>query len=230
MVSRVATVVTGALAMLWSTAYGGTVWVPGMSGSIEVSVTSYQAQRFSTIMRQQYDFSCGSAAVASLLTYHYQDPVSEQDVFNGMLELADVDKVRREGFSMLDMKRFLEHRGYVADGFRMPLKGLREQIRLPAIALVTLEGYRHFVVIKGISDDSVLVGDPARGIKEYARVTFERQWDGAAFVIRSHLAQGRSSFYQAGDWPPLAKAPFSAAEEGPGIGHSMPYWPSSREW
>lgn len=218
--------------MLWSTAYayGGTVWVPGMSGSIEVSVTSYQAQRFSTIMRQQYDFSCGSAAVASLLTFHYQDPVSEQDVFNGMLELADVDKVRREGFSMLDMKRFLEHRGYVADGFRMPLKGLREQIRLPAIALVTLEGYRHFVVIKGISDDSVLVGDPARGIKEYDRATFEQQWDGAAFVIRSHLAQGRSTFLPADDWPAVARAPLSAAQDGPFIGHSMPYWPSSREW
>src|SRR5690554_8092516 len=97
-------------------------------------------------MRQQYDFSCGSAALASLLSFHYDRPVTEQEVFANMLALADQDKVRQQGFSMLDMKRYLEAEGYQADGFRMPLAGIRDQVRVPVIALVTLGGYRHFVV------------------------------------------------------------------------------------
>lgn len=231
MVSKVfAGAAVGALLALWPLAQAGTVTVPGFAGGIEVAITSFQAQRFNLVMRQQYDFSCGSAALASLLTYHYDDPVSEQDVFMGMFEVADIDKVRQEGFSMLDMKRYLEQRGYQADGFRMPLEGLRSRVRLPVIVLVSFEGYRHFVVVKGISETSVLVGDPARGLQEYSRAEFEADWDGAAFVIRSHLAQGRSSFLLAGEWSGVARAPLASAQERVTIGHSLPYWPSSREW
>lgn len=157
----------------WPPAEAGTVSVPGLAGGLEVSVTSFQARRFSSVLRQQYDFSCGSAALASLLSYHYGDLVSEQDVFSGMLARADLEKVRREGFSMLDMKRYLEHRGYQADGFRLPLAPLRTDVRLPVIALLTLDGYRHFVIIKGISPTDVLVGDPARGLKVFPREQFQ---------------------------------------------------------
>ncbi|MHA7808660.1 MAG: C39 family peptidase [Marinobacter adhaerens] len=216
--------------VFWPTAFAGTVMVPGLGGGIEVSVSSFQERKFSSVFRQQYDYSCGSAALASLLTYHYGDEVSEQAVFSGMFAVADHDKVRREGFSMLDMKRYLQTRGYQADGFRMPLEGLRDKVRLPVIVLITVDGFRHFVIIKGISAEEVLVGDPARGLKAYTRERFERLWDGAAFVIRSHLAQGRDNFLPEDRWPDLARAPLSSVKEGPPVGHTLPYWPSSGEW
>lgn len=218
------------ICLLWSTGFAGTVLVPGAGGGLEVSVTSFQDQRFAQLYRQQYDFSCGSAALASLLSYHYERPVTEQDVFASMLALADPDKVRREGFSMLDMKRYLEAEGYKADGFRMPLDGLREQVRVPVIALVTLGGYRHFVVIKGISEHEVLVGDPARGLKAYSRTEFEQHWDGSSFVIRSHLEQGRATFLARSDWPGLARAPLFKGLQSPALGHTLPHWPSTQEW
>ena len=216
--------------VLWSTAFAGTVTLPGLAGELSVDVSSFREQRFSSVMQQQYDYSCGSAAIASLLTYHYSHDVSEQEVFSGMFALADPEKVRKEGFSMLDMKRFLASKGYQADGFRMPLSGIREQVSLPVIVLMNLEGFRHFVVIKGISDDEVLVGDPARGLKAYSRAEFEGYWDGAAFVIRSHVKQGRSTFLAAGDWPQVVRAPLNKGQDGPSLGHTLPYWPSSREW
>lgn len=217
--------------LLWSTGFAGTVLVPGAGGNIAVTVSSFQDQRFSRLYRQQYDFSCGSAALATLLSYHYDRPVTEHEVFTNMLALADQEKVRRDGFSMLDMKRYLELEGYQADGFRMPLAGLREQVRVPVIALVTLGGYRHFVVIKGISEQEVLVGDPARGLKAYSRSEFEEHWDGSAFVIRSHLQQGRASFLAQEDWPGLARAPLFKGLQGPGLGHStLPHFPSTQEW
>ncbi|WP_298449438.1 C39 family peptidase [uncultured Marinobacter sp.] len=217
-------------AMLWSTAFAGTVMLPGMGGGVEMEVRSFKAQRFSSVIQQQYDFSCGSAAIASLLSYHYGHEVTEQEVFSGMFSLADPEKVRREGFSMLDMKRFLKAEGFKADGFRMPLAGLREKVRLPVIALVNLEGFKHFVVIKGISEDEVFVGDPARGLKAYPRAEFESYWNGAAFVIRSHVEQGRSTFLADGSWPTIVRAPLFKGQEGPSLGHTLPYWPSSREW
>ncbi|GGE52773.1 hypothetical protein GCM10011533_01530 [Streptosporangium jomthongense] len=217
-------------AMLWSTAFAGTVMLPGLNGGLQLEVRSFKEQRFSSVMQQQYDFSCGSAAIASLLTYHYDNEVTEQEVFSGMFSLADPEKVRKEGFSMLDMKRFLESEGYQADGFRMPLTGLRDKVRLPVIVLLNLNGFRHFVVIKGISEDEVFVGDPARGLKAYSRAEFEEYWNGAAFVIRSNIQQGRSRFLTDGNWPQIVRAPLFKAQEGPSLGHTLPYWPSTREW
>ncbi|HLV78198.1 MAG TPA: C39 family peptidase [Marinobacter sp.] len=214
-----------------ASAVAGTVLVPaGPGGDIAVAVSSYQEQRFSEVFRQEYDFSCGSAALASLLSFHYGRDITEHDVFEGMWGLADQNKVRQEGFSMLDMKRYLESEGYVADGFRLPLAQLREQVRVPVIALVTLGGYRHFVIIKGISEHEVLVGDPARGLKAYRWSEFQANWDGAAFVIRSHLDLGRAGFLADRHWPGLARAPLFKGLGSPALGHTLPHWPSWQDW
>ncbi|GGY84264.1 C39 family peptidase [Marinobacter zhanjiangensis] len=228
---RCAVLATGLMCSLfWPQAQAGSVTVPGIGGDLSIPVESYREKTFSEVIRQQYDFSCGSAALASLLSYHYGHEVSEQEVFRSMFAMADEQKVRREGFSMLDMKRYLAMEGYQADGFRMPLAGLREQVRLPVIVLIDIRGFRHFVVIKGISDQEVLVGDPARGLKAYSHREFEEYWNGTAFVIRSHLREGRASFMSDGNWPSLARAPLGKGlRDLPGA-HNLPYWPSSREW
>lgn len=220
-----------ATSLLWSTVFAGSVPVPGLGGQVMIEVESFQERRFSSVLPQEYDFSCGSAALASLLSFHYDHDTNEQEVFASMLALADANKVRQEGFSMLDMKRYLASEGYQADGFRMPLEDLREKIRLPLIVLVTLDGYRHFVVIKGISREEVLIGDPARGLRVYAHAEFENYWDGTAFVIRSHLEQGRRQFLATADeWPEVARAPLQQGQTSPSLGQTLPYWPSLREW
>jgi len=230
MVRKVLVAVCTSAGLLWSTAFAGSVMVPGIGGDVRVEINSYENRRFDSVIRQQYDFSCGSAAVASLLAFHYQDQVTEHDVFVEMLALADEQKVRKHGFSMLDMKHYLEARGYRADGFRMALSGLREKVRLPMIVLLNIEGFRHFVLIKGISEDEVLVGDPARGLKVYSYAQFSDYWNGTAFIIRSHLEQGRDAFLGEGHWPQVARAPVQKGLGDPSLGHILPYWPSTREW
>ncbi|MBL3555761.1 MULTISPECIES: C39 family peptidase [Marinobacter] len=233
MATKVLVAICASAGLLWSTAFAGpvgSVTVPGIGGDIRLNVNSFENRRFDSVMRQQYDFSCGSAAVASLLSFHYEDQVTEHDVFIDMLARADEKKVRQHGFSMLDMKNYLESRGYQADGFRMPLTGLREKVRLPMIVLLNIEGFRHFVLIKGISDDEVLIGDPARGLKIYSYAQFSEYWNGTAFIIRSHLDRGRDGFLGDGHWPQVARAPLQKGLGGPSLGHTLPYWPSSREW
>jgi predicted double-glycine peptidase len=175
---------------------GGAAHVYGEAGgAYTVPLRTVKALRlaraFRTTMRQQHDFSCGSAAVATLLTYHYDRPVTEAQVFQAMYAQGDRAKIERYGFSLLDMKRYLESRGYQADGFEVTLDKLAEA-RVPAIALVREHGYNHFVVIKGLRSDRILIGDPSSGTRDMTRAEFGHIWHGGIlFVIRSHTELAR---------------------------------------
>jgi len=173
-------------------------------------VVSLKEARFQTVIKQQFDFSCGSAALASLLTYHYDDPTSEMDAFTDMYEKGDRARIQTYGFSLLDMKRYLERRGYRSDGFRVGLDRLATA-GVPAIVLINTNGYRHFVLIKGILGNEVVVGDPALGVRVLPRDKFESMWNGIAFVLRSNVQQGRQNFNLVSDWDVRTKAPFGNA-------------------
>lgn len=175
-----------------------------------VPIASFADRKFKTIVRQQYDFSCGSAALATLLTHHYGRPTTEREAFETMWRVGDQARIRKLGFSMLEMKSFLETHGYRADGFRMTLDKVAE-VGVPGIALVEVKGYRHFVVVKGVTPESVLVGDPAKGLVVRGRREFQSHWDGTILFIRSNVAVGKTAFNQHADWSLAPDAPFGRA-------------------
>ncbi|HRN61487.1 MAG TPA: C39 family peptidase [Luteimonas sp.] len=184
-------------------------------GGYAVPVTSLKAVRFRSTVRQQYDFSCGSAAVATLLTYQYGIPVSEVEVFRQMYANGDQARIRAEGFSLLDMRRYLSSRGFNADGFQVPLDKLLEQ-GLPAIVLVNDRGYRHFVVVRGLRNGRVLVADPARGSRAIPRRDFDRIWDNRVlFVV--HNRRELASFNQSRDWNTAPSAPMEVGIQRQGL-------------
>jgi uncharacterized protein len=197
------------LVTMMSPAWPGEVVLSGLRGGPRVALVSIEEGRFREVLRQHHDFSCGSAALATLLTYHYGRPTSEQEVFEAMWAAGDQAKIGRQGFSLLDMKQYLAARGLAADGFRVPLDKL-EAARIPAIALIDAGGYRHFVLIKGIDDDRVLIGDPAQGTKVVARAQFEAMWNGILFVLRSESEIGQRHFGREEAWRVLAAAPLEA--------------------
>ncbi len=175
----------------------------------QLPATSLKEIRFRSTLRQQYDFSCGSAALATLLTHHYGQPVSEAQVFQEMFLRGDQRKIRKEGFSMLDMKRFLAARRFRADGFRLPLQKLVDA-GLPAIVLVADKGYHHFVVIKGVANGRVLLGDPSSGARAMTLAAFEAIWVGKLlFVV--HGYQRKPDFNAQADWRAAPAAPLAAA-------------------
>lgn len=185
--------------------------VPALNGggSYALPVTSLQAARFRSTVRQQHDFSCGSAAVATLLSYHYGRPVSEAQVFDDMYALGDQRKIQREGFSLLDMKRYLARQGFTADGFTQPLQKLAEA-GFPAIVRIKEQGYMHFVVVKGLEAQRVLIGDPVGGTRAMRRDAFEAaRPDQLLFVI--HGWPGKPEFNLPADWRLAPRAPLSEA-------------------
>jgi predicted double-glycine peptidase len=189
--------------------------VPGGS-RMSMRVASIREMRYQTTLRQQYDFSCGSAALATLLTHHYDYPVTEQQVFGEMFVHGDQAKIRKEGFSLLDMQRFLAARGFKADGFRLPLQKLIDS-KLPAIVLVIDHGYHHFVVIKGAQDGRILVGDPSAGTRAMPRAAFEALWPGKLlFVIHHNPVSPR--FNSVADWRAAPRAPLEQGIDRSSLG------------
>ncbi|WP_232055250.1 C39 family peptidase [Vibrio taketomensis] len=175
-------------------------------GSFNVPVKSYKEMLFGDVVRQQYDFSCGSAALASLLTYHYDYPSEEDVIFQTMFDRGDQETIKKSGFSLLDMKNYLEMKGYDADGFRMPLTKLQE-LGVPGITLVNFDGYMHFVVIKGMNSHSVILGDPSRGTIQMKFAEFERYYSGIVLLIRTHANIARNSYISDDNYTLYAPAP-----------------------
>jgi predicted double-glycine peptidase len=198
-----------ALAMAACSASAGETTVTTAAGTFQVGLPSLKEARFKSVIRQQYDFSCGSAAVATLLTYHYGIPTSEEEAFRAMFTVGNQESIKKFGFSLFDMQQFLATKGLRADGYRIPLDRLAE-IGLPAITLVNTKGYNHFVVVKGLKDGDVLVGDPALGLKTMPRAEFEGMWKGVMFVVRDEMTTGRDHFNQAADSGRCAARPPSA--------------------
>lgn len=170
--------------------------VAGMT--VKVPVLSLQQSRFGTTARQQYDFSCGSAALATLLSHHYNFAISERTIFEKMYRAGDQQVIRKQGFSMLDMQRFLLANGFHADGFEQPVEKLMEA-GLPAIVLISEKGYNHFVVIKGMADGRILLGDPSSGTRSVALSRFKALWQNKLLFL-IHDYKGAAVFNSASDW------------------------------
>jgi predicted double-glycine peptidase len=127
-----------------------------------------------------------------------------------MFNSGDQEKIQREGFSLLDMKVHLARQGPVADGYKMTLDRLAK-LGVPVITLIDTGGYRHFVIIKGIREDDVVIGDPAQGVIVVDKAKFEPVWSGVVLVIRNEASRGKEHFNLAQDWRVRQKAPFGTA-------------------
>ena len=109
------------------------------NGYFTVHVMSWWDIPFRTVVRQRYDFSCGSAAIATLLTYHYDRKTDERTPFTAMWQQGQQEEIRKAGFSLFDMKNYLNGIGYRAEGYRFSMDSLKK-LKRPAIVLHNLKG------------------------------------------------------------------------------------------
>lgn len=139
--------------------------------------------RFRHLVRQQTDYSCGAASLATILKYAYHLDADEATVIEGMLNISDPELVAQRGFSLLDIKRYVESLGMRGRGYRVDEERLRS-LRVPGIVLMDVNGFRHFVVLKQVIDDRVEVGDPILGNRSVAVEEFLASWPSrAVFVV-----------------------------------------------
>ncbi|OWW21036.1 C39 family peptidase [Noviherbaspirillum denitrificans] len=142
-----------------------------------VRIEPYSQLKFQNIVRQAYDYSCGSAALVTLLVNYLGLDVNEQQAMEGMLERGEKEKIiERRGFSLLDMKRYVASLGIESGGFRAEVKDLLA-LDHPAIVPIDYAGFKHFVVFRGIRDELVYLADPSAGNIVLSVDEFASLWD-----------------------------------------------------
>lgn len=150
--------------------------------AITKRVTSLAAMRYHNVMRQELDFSCGAAALGTLLRYGYGVDIEERRIISDMLKISDAEEVMRRGFSMLDMRNYVETLGFRGTGFRVELSALR-QLKIPVIVLLDIKGYQHFVVVRQAAEGRVFVSDPALGNRIMPEHEFAEAWNNLVFAV-----------------------------------------------
>ncbi|WP_445406696.1 putative pilus system C39 family peptidase FilB [Acinetobacter seifertii] len=140
--------------------------------------------QFRGIVRQAYDYSCGSAALTTLLNGYVGTSLTEQQTMSGLLQYGEYQRIiERRSFSLLDMKRFVTAIGLDSGGYRGEFSDL-VKLGQPAIVPISYAGFKHFVVYKAYKDGRVYVADPALGNISFDENRFKQIWDNnTLFVI-----------------------------------------------
>ncbi|WP_445116401.1 putative pilus system C39 family peptidase FilB [Acinetobacter sp. WZC-1] len=141
--------------------------------------------QFRGIVRQAYDYSCGSAALTTLLNGHVGTQLTELQTMEGLLKFGEYNRiVERRSFSLLDMKRFVTALGYESGGYKGELSDLVQQ-KQPAIVPISYAGFKHFVVFKAYKNGRVYVADPALGNISFDQERFKQIWENNTLFIVS---------------------------------------------
>jgi predicted double-glycine peptidase len=181
-----------------------------VSGRVEVPLSSWRAQRDAGVVRQGFDYSCGAAALATLLSGS-GDPIREREVllavFSGLSDEA-AQHTMRQGLSLLDLKRVAEARGLAAEGYRVGPETLAQLTR-PVLVRIEPYGYAHFAVLRGVRGDRVYLADPARGNVRMSLARFRTIWlgpdaKGVVFIVGT--ARSRLELTVEGRRPELMSA------------------------
>lgn len=151
-----------------------------VSAGAEQAVKSLLEMRRENVVIQQWDLSCGAAALATLLKYQHGEEVTEREVALSLMKREEYIRnpqlvQSREGFSLLDLKRHVDARGYVGNGYgKLQLKDL--VAKAPIIVPISTNGYNHFVIFRGMQGNRVLLADPAWGNRTMRTEEFNSHW------------------------------------------------------
>jgi len=132
---------------------------------IEKNVWHYRALQERNVVMQKQDYSCGAAALATVLRFYWGDNIGEREVLLRLNKLLTpeefVDRVKN-GLAITDLRRVSVEMGYVSTTLELTFSKLVES-KIPLIIPIAPKGYDHFVVFRGLHGEWVYLADPIRG-------------------------------------------------------------------
>lgn len=143
-----------------------------------VYTKSWTEIRTQNVVMQQRDFSCGAAALATVINYQWGGKVTETQLLletGKMLTLEELKDRIEKGLSLTDLRRLAVREGYLASIGRLTYEKLSES-KVPLIVGIVVNGYDHFVVYRGSDCQYVYLADPARGNIRIPIADFVKQW------------------------------------------------------
>lgn len=161
-----------------------------------IHMQSWMHLRDQGIEKQDLDYSCGSAAVATILRSYYGIEVYEKDI------LKEVESLGNDGAaSFTDLKHTVQTFGFKATGISTDFETLRT-IKIPALLYLKYRDKDHFSVLRGISKSHVLLADPAWGNRTFTIHQFRKLWEQNKFkgkvlvIVPNGEAIQNTNFFQ----------------------------------
>ena len=145
-----------------------TAMVNTHSGVLQVPVQNWKTLRDAQVVKQDLDYSCGAASLATLLNSFYGQDLTEE----ALLKAMDKGDGRA---SFEDMAKALPKFGFRAQGFAASWEQLT-RLKMPVIVYVKHRKNDHFSVLRGINQDAVWLADPSLGNRTYSRQQFLAMW------------------------------------------------------
>ncbi len=137
--------------------------------SVTKPIKSWIEFKNENLTRQNYDYSCGSASLSTILKYYYDLNVSEKDILDDVLKQKGFDITKKEkledgdtSLSFFDLAKFAQKKGFKALGLALDLKSLKK-LKAPVILFVKIRKNEHFTIYKNMDDRYAYLADPSFG-------------------------------------------------------------------
>ena len=151
-----------------------------------LGVRPYKEVRYAATVRQALDFTCGGAALATVLKYYWGRSTSEAQVL-AVLQTRYPDpgvwKAKiHDGFSFDDLEFAAKAYGFKAQGGRISAEDLGS-LSGPVIVHLDKGSFQHFSVLRKMHEDQVYLSDPILGLVTLPIDRFKKEYTGAAMAI-----------------------------------------------
>lgn len=162
------------------------MWTPPRAGApirdsrreFGIEPVPYVYLKTRNIVMQQRDYSCGAAALATMMRYYWRQDVEEIDVLKvieAMLTKEELKDRVENGLSIADLRRAAVKLGYQSAIGKMTIEKLTES-KIPVIVALKQKDFNHFVVVRAFQGSYVYLADPIRGNVRMLVADFSDQW------------------------------------------------------
>ena len=129
---------------------------------------------YSVLQRDETD--CGPACVLTVAK-QYKSNFS-------VAKLRDVMGTDKNGTNIVGILKGLEYSGFDSKAVKVEDRKIDNSVSFPLIAHIqTKENLLHYVVVHNVTKKSIIISDPAIGIKKYTYEKFSEIWTGILILI-----------------------------------------------
>ncbi len=139
------------------------------AGVRSIHLRSWRELRDNDVIKQSKDYSCGSAAVATILSYYYGRPTDEQEV------LTAIGRGDSRA-TFLSMQEGLVKLGFRGIGVAVNFEQLRA-LQMPVIVHLRYRDNDHFTVVRGVGTDTIALADSSLGDRTFSNAQFRKMWE-----------------------------------------------------
>lgn len=147
---------------------------------LNAGVKTFVDLRDKNIRKQNLDWTCGLAALATLINWSSSEAVTEEELLaQALATFPDAsERFAVQGLSLLEIKILAQARGYRASAYKVPPEMLLK-LRTPVLVYLDSGTTNHFSVLRGIDPVSrrAYLADPSLGHQRLPLYRFLEMWD-----------------------------------------------------